>query len=271
MLNLSMIAPVQFIETANNYSSFMMTLAHLYDNPTYKQKVIDYVKQGGEVYLDNSFFELGKPVELSKLLDIGREVGVKVIVLPDDDFEGASEVLSAGFVPMLVPGSFNSAKLVFETAKSYGMENIKIGISNIHVKKHFGVKSLHGSGRNLFVLRVLKEVYGSDLENTLNFCKSGVLHFLGLDDEPWSEMLLLSRMYNATLDSSAFVWPILKEKDFECLTYRQKKFVEPVCFDFVTDDERSISRVKNYLSSIAHTLSEQKIFLSPALDFDLDY
>lgn len=266
MLNLSMIAPIQFIEEANKYSGFMMTLAHLYDNPTYKQKVLDYVKQGGVVYLDNSFFELGKPIELSKLLDISREVGAKVIVLPDDNFGGVSEVLSSGFVPMLVPGSFNSAKQAFEIAKSHGLENIKVGISNIHAKKHYGISSLRGEGRHHFVRDVLGKIYENDLENILRFCRSDVLHFLGLDDNPWFELHLLSQLYEATLDSSAFVWPVLKEENFECITYREKKFKEPVLFDFNTSDERTISRLKNYLCSITQTLGEQKIFLSPLFE-----
>lgn len=263
MLNLSMIAPTQLIEVANKHSGFMMTLAHLYSNPTYKQKVMVYAKQGGTIYLDNSFFELGKSIEIAQLLDIGHEIGARVIVIPDGNFEGIDKVTDAGFVPMLVPDSFDSAKRAFEIAKDRDPWATKVGISNIHVKKHFGTNSLLGKGRNVFVLQVLKEVFGSDLEGILEFCELGILHFLGLDDHPLTELVLLSRMYNATLDSSAFVWPLLREGKPGCITQRLQKFKEPVDFDFYLHMQDEVSAIEKYLDYLNQTLYLQEVVDKP--------
>lgn len=65
-------------------SDYMYVLLHkMIEDPVYAQKAYDYQKAGGQVYLDNSCFELGESLEDELLYEYCEKLNPFVVILPD--------------------------------------------------------------------------------------------------------------------------------------------------------------------------------------------
>lgn len=65
-------------------SDYMYVLLHkMIEDPVYAQKAYDYQKAGGQVYLDNSCFELGESLDDELLYEYCEKLNPFVVVLPD--------------------------------------------------------------------------------------------------------------------------------------------------------------------------------------------
>lgn len=238
MLDVSMIAPFQVFSKASKQSDFDMTLAHLFKQ--FKHTYIEILSQSltRNFMLDNSFFELGKSLPLEDMFAITENIceggyfeggGInpfKTLILPDGDFSGFKDATKRGFTPMLVPTNDEELFIAIYMALCFE-KPIKIGISCIHALKSQKVGVFGAFTRINFVEKTLS-LFGEDAEKIR---RGKYLHFLGLNNEPWSEIRNIAPRYNATLDSSAFSWPFIQAG----LDIRDigKKFDKPV--DFMVD------------------------------------
>lgn len=65
-------------------SDYMYVLLHkMIEDPVYAQKAYDYQKAGGQVYLDNSCYELGESLDDELLYEYCEKLNPFVVVLPD--------------------------------------------------------------------------------------------------------------------------------------------------------------------------------------------
>lgn len=78
------ITPTKFMRDAFKTSNKTLVLAHLieYGND-YHKACLDFKNQGGEIWLDNSFYELRKAPKIDWLVQKAKLVNADVIVFPD--------------------------------------------------------------------------------------------------------------------------------------------------------------------------------------------
>lgn len=221
MLKLAMIAPVCLINEASKYSDCAMWLTHLFDNPLYVKAINEReVKQPS--YLDNSFFELGKAAPLEDMKTAAGKLNEPVrYILPDGDFTDFESVSS-----MVIPTSQDELWIALRMLEK-DINAFKIGISCIHAKKAMNQGSFAADTRKRFLDSVLCDFHNETAEE---FKKNECFHFLGLNNQPWDELKLLSKEYNASLDSSAFTWPVVRTHGSKTIFNIQDKYAEPVDF-----------------------------------------
>lgn len=86
------------------YSGPFMALAHLAEGDEFYRKAVHMLPPETYKYLDNSMYELGESMELSKLLKIGEDIGAHCIIEPDGSRGALIESIhDAGFDAMVVP------------------------------------------------------------------------------------------------------------------------------------------------------------------------
>lgn len=263
MLKIAMIAPIQVMGIANKFSEVEMTLFHLF-----KDREIPYAEalqkrtRVNPVILDNSFFELGKPAsveEMSALLKKPYGNLINKIILPDGDFSALDflgDELPCDLI--LVPTSVEELVAALKIVQlKYFTANprpqMMIGISCIHAQKALKIEKFTQTTRDSFVEAGLKH-FNADFAEKIR--RGNYLHFLGLNNQPWAELFLLGAKYNASLDSSAFVWPFLKYKlDIRGI---EDKFTEPVDFD-TTWSFYTQGVLEEYLRSVVADLERNNI------------
>lgn len=222
MLKLAMIAPTCLIGTASKYSDCAMWLTHLLDDNAYVSAIKSRTHKQPS-FLDNSFFELGKALPLSTMQLKARQLGEEMTyILPDGEFHEFESVQSSMVIPTTLEELWVALRMYLQSSKPF-----KIGISCIHARKSLGLDSFDADTRAHFVEKALAEF---SLGEQDRFRKSEVFHFLGLDNLPWQELKLLKHRYNASLDSSAFVWPCARSHGSIRIWEIKDKYREPVDF-----------------------------------------
>ena len=111
------ITPTAYLEKYASQSHFHLVLAHLVDvDDIYANFYTKMSERGDFIICDNGAFELGKPYDPTKLIELGLKCKADAIVLPDYPFEAASKtvgaagawidsVKDAGFKTVFVPQS----------------------------------------------------------------------------------------------------------------------------------------------------------------------
>lgn len=232
MLSISMIGTIQFIPVTSKLSDFDMTLIHLFQR--YPQYLNAYLKRERKtpLMLDNSFFELGKAASvetMSGFVSQNLHLGISTLILPDGDFSGLDKFeggLLHNCIPMLIPTTSEELFIAFNIALNSN-ETIKVGISCIHALKSQNISVFDSNTRIAFVENVLGRFAKADADKLR---RANCLHFLGLNNNPWEEMEKLAFFYEATLDSSAFVWPLLRRG--KSIKDIKEKYVEAVDFTY---------------------------------------
>lgn len=222
MLKLAMIAPTCLIDTASKYSDCAMWLTHLLDDNSYVTAIKSRSYKQPSL-LDNSFFELGKAIPLETMKLKAKQLGEEVTyILPDGEFHEFESVASSMLIPTSLEELWVGLRMCLQFSKPF-----KIGISCIHARKSLGQESFDADTRIRFVETALAEF---SQEEQTRFRTSEVFHFLGLDNMPWEELKLLKHRYNASLDSSAFVWPCAKTHGSIKIWETKDKYRVPVDF-----------------------------------------
>jgi len=72
------------LQEQDNISDYLYILLHIaMRDPVYLEYAINYKKNGGIVYLDNSCFELGESLDSSILYEYYQKINPDVVILPD--------------------------------------------------------------------------------------------------------------------------------------------------------------------------------------------
>lgn len=84
MVNFITITPTKYMKDAFQISSTTLVLAHLIEEGNeYQRACKKFKRQGGEIWLDNSFYELRKDVKLRWLVEKAKLVNADLLVFPD--------------------------------------------------------------------------------------------------------------------------------------------------------------------------------------------
>lgn len=87
--------PLCLLEESRNFNDYDYALVHLFENyPQYKSFFQESLKQGREVILDNSLFELGKAWDSDLFIKEIEDLNPTYYIIPDsfDDYEGTIEL-----------------------------------------------------------------------------------------------------------------------------------------------------------------------------------
>lgn len=235
MLKISMIAPFEVMDIAQKYSDFIMTLYPLFQKHKDKYEAA-LLKSDKPIYLDNGFFETKKAASVAEMQDMIDSLNPKIkerithIIAPDGEIDEKSN--------FVVPKNTRQLREAFNFALSNS--NLKIGISCIHVMNLKGGNFTHYS-RYDFIESCLGQFFNAKEAQKIRMC--GCLHFLGTNNQPYEEFKVLTRAYNGSLDSSAFVWPYLAKGEF--FTAIDSKFSTPCDFEFSVSKELRASLDEN--------------------------
>jgi hypothetical protein len=105
------IAPTAYLEHYAIQSRKHLVLAHLVDvNKEYANYYLKRSQAGDGIIMDNGAFELGESYAPEKLLDLGKECGADVLVLPDYPFKPAQITIDAAdqYAPMFKDAGFKT-------------------------------------------------------------------------------------------------------------------------------------------------------------------
>ena len=89
-------------------------------------------KLKGEKYLDNGFFELGKSLDVTTMLDAAEIIEATVLICEDGTRNGMGEYKAHGYKVMCVPTSITQANMMLADD---GID--LVGISGIHFKDRY--------------------------------------------------------------------------------------------------------------------------------------
>lgn len=210
---------------------------------------------GAFIMMDNSAYELKKPYEPEKLLELAQLCGAHAIVLPDYPFNHSSKTIEAakqfapifkeaGFKTFFVPQSQKGDQADWIAAYNWaangeGKDLVDIiGVSILGVPVAF--PELDPAFARVVVMKLLKEqgIFNPEKHH----------HYLGLNAGPALEIPSLLRMgVLSTVDSSGPVWAGINTHRYseECDSYQAvKKLTSAVDFFMpYTKDKRIVERI----------------------------
>lgn len=117
MSQFAVITPTPYLDKLGTRSTYHLALAHIVDkDPEYADFYLERHEAGDYVVMDNGAFELKKPYETDRLIELGNRCGASCLVLPDYPFEPFGKTIQAaeenidlflagGFETMFVPQS----------------------------------------------------------------------------------------------------------------------------------------------------------------------
>lgn len=260
------IAPIAFSNLVKGRKAHLV-LAHLIDvdhaqtpmQREYSEHYLKFIQEeaqaGAFIMMDNSAYELKKPYEPSKLMDLAELCGAHAIVLPDYPFKPSSVTIEAAkayapvfkargfktfFVPQSQVGDSDDWISAYNWAANGEGKHLVdiIGISILGVPVAFN--ELEPAYARVVVMSLLKStgVFNGEKHH----------HFLGLNAGPALEIPSLLRMgVLDTVDSSGPVWAGIQTHAYtkEADSYQTvKKLTSPVDFYMpYTKDLRAINRI----------------------------
>lgn len=195
----------------------VLGLAHLISVPGYAEGLRN-LKSDLKI-MDNSFFELGYSLPLNEVIEAAYRIDATHVVLPDGMIcpRACKDVEREGMSVMFVPTNAEEMKKALRLVVE--IPSTKLGISTIHARR-CGFKSR---------LSWLNYEIGKLSFDEVPFSSS--FHFLGLSDNPWSEIVNIAhRCPEASIDSSLFVWPFINE-GLKLWDISVKAVVQPIDFD----------------------------------------
>lgn len=205
------IAPVEYL----NYTSISrshLVLAHIVnEDPDYAAFYRQKAAEGDLVIMDNSAFELGESFNPEMLLELGKQCGANVLVLPDYPGEDSERTIRAaekyiplfkshGFKCMFVPQSRKGEVADWINCYEYAAQNDDIdmiGMSILGIPNAF--THVHVGYARVVATQVLMEhdIFNSNKHH----------HYLGLNSGPGLEIPSLLKMGALdTIDSSGPIW-----------------------------------------------------------------
>jgi hypothetical protein len=247
------IAPTAYLEGNANRSKTHLVLAHLVDtDPAYTEFYKRRSEFGDLIILDNSAYELKEPFSPSKLIELGKQCGANVIVLPDYPFQHSDKTIAAanefipvfkeaGFGTFFVPQSKMNDLEDWVGAYTWAANNPDIDMIGMSI---LGIPNAIPWCDPAFARVVMTAIL---IEKDLfNFDKHH--HYLGLNSGPGLEIPTLINMgVLDTIDSSGPIWAAILghgyTTDADSLQ-SVKKLKMPVRFDYPkTKDPVTLERI----------------------------
>ena len=249
------IAPTEYLDEFAGESNTHLVLAHLVDtDKQYSQYYKQASKDGDYIILDNSAYELKEPFSPEKLIELGRECGADVIVLPDYPFQKSAKTVqaaeefiplfkAAGFGSMFVPQSERGDVDDWISAYKWAADNDDIDIIGMSI---LGIPNAIPWCDPAFARVVMTHL----LMERKVFNDEKHHHYLGLNAGPALEIPTLIKMGAlSTIDSSGPIWSAILGNEYtvnsdSLLTTKKPKM--PVQFDIRrTKDAATLKRIQH--------------------------
>ncbi len=214
------------MDLAHGFSGSNMVLAHIVDADD--EYAAFYKKSKKFTIMDNGAFELGKPYDIEKLIELGHKVGADCIVAPDypgmdwkvtvNAFEKFADSVE-GFKLMFVPQSEKDDIAGYLAAWEWAAKNPKVDLIGCSI---LGAPNADTSQDRLISrFRILRTME--------SFLPRKKVHMLGMLDSVHE--IALCRQFEHLIfswDSSAAVWAGLHGTYIKDIVH---KFEKPVDFD----------------------------------------
>lgn len=203
------ITPTAYLEKYASQSSMHLVLAHLVDTDDVYANF--YAERNEFKIMDNSAFELLRPYNPDKLIELGKKCKANAIVLPDYPFQSGQKtvdaaskmipvVKQAGFSTCFVPQSQTGDWQDWTDAYSWASYNSDIDIIGMSILAlPNALPHIEKSYARVVATAMLQQ------NNIFNFNKPH--HYLGLNAGPALEIPTLIKMGALnSCDSSGPVW-----------------------------------------------------------------
>lgn len=282
MVDFCHIAPTRLLPTFCNHQTSHLLLAHLVEEDS--EYTSWYYRRAGSTgwtyILDNSAFEMykqGRPMYPSdKLIEMGRRVGAKYIVMSDYPGEKGSKTIKAAeelapkfrdagfgtfFVPQSEIGDVEDYIATFAWAAASPLVDY-IGVSILGVPNAYGVEKDNKLQRYMSRYTMMRELQDRGILRMAER-NNKKIHFLGMVDGP-NEIELCASQFNIdTWDSSAAIWAGLNGIEFDNSPTGliNGKFEKEVDFNFDTRDVGLLSKAsknKRYIDEMCKKYSYGK-------------
>lgn len=212
-------APRRSLKFVLDQCDYIFALAHLWTDSEYRNTIFRYKKEGKEVFLDNSAFELSTSIKLDRYLAIIREIKPDIIVVPDAVGNIAETVKLAKIFYQGLPGEFlQRFKFMVVPQGKDNRERLKC----FHILRSFGYPfHIIGLPRHACPDRV-------ELMHAIKkFLPRAKIHFLGLPD-PKELVGVSSEIYS--LDTSWVSKYSIGKGGFDVLDFEEDE-CDPKKFD----------------------------------------
>jgi len=162
-IHLANIAPKSFtLEALDLSPKVYMGLQHLCAADPGYAVTLSRRDENTYLFLDNSYFELGKACSIDDLIEAGNHTKANCLILPDGDLNGLDVVKRGGFDAMYIPMHIesNPSRYIKDIIDALRNPDIDyVGISYLHATKYTG-KDYHKARSGLFVelLPALKSI-----------------------------------------------------------------------------------------------------------------
>lgn len=174
MLKIAFEAPRRSLEFVFDQCDYIFALAHLWGDSEYRNMIFRFKKEGKEVFLDNSAFELSTSIRLDRYLAIIRELKPDIVVVPDAVGNIAETVKLAKIFYQGLPGDFlQRFKFMIVPQGKTNRDRLKC----FHILRSFGYPfhiiglPRHACPERVELLHAIKK-----------FSPRTKVHFLGLPD-----------------------------------------------------------------------------------------
>ena len=105
----AIISSINLLRRYSSMSNLQMCLAQFWNDPYYREYFLERKSFGDTIILDNGAYELGKSVNLTKLLEAAEALQPQILVLPDELMNGMSTVrLVREFIQIYLSNGLNA-------------------------------------------------------------------------------------------------------------------------------------------------------------------
>lgn len=278
MLKINMIAPIRYMKYAAVKSDFFVVFSEMLKNIDYRNNVISiyndiYKKDSNKFMIDNSNIN-DLDININCIKDLKGDINIlstrntfeKALKTNSNiDLEYVGKYIDGNILKyddryntyMFLPKTSEEFIAVINLVKELKIDNFKIGINWRDVMKALRKRKYNASLRIIFLNSSLK--CNSSFKEYIT--QTYKLHFIGLNSHPLVELRSLASNYNATIESTLFLWPFIsQEKDF--LKIESRDSIHPFDFNYVNNSNFFLAKFQNYLNYLQDNLIKNKIIES---------